>query len=117
RPSQHPRICSANPPKAARRWSNSSHNHRIIKATDMANVWQQPLPKIYQQLSDAELRVRIQIAKETLGKRLVILGHHYQQDEVVEFADFTGDSFELSRKAADQKDAEFVIFCGVHFMA
>jgi len=52
-----------------------------------------------------------------LGKRLVILGHHYQKDDVVEFADFTGDSFELSRRAADQKDAQFVLFCGVHFMA
>src|ERR1043166_5635058 len=83
----------------------------------MANVWQQPLPKIYQQLSDAELRVRIQMARETLGRRLVILGHHYQQDAVIEFADFTGDSFELSRKAADQKGIEFVVFCGVHFMA
>jgi quinolinate synthase len=48
---------------------------------------------------------------------LVILGHHYQQDNVVEFADFTGDSFELSRRAAEQRDAEFVVFCGVHFMA
>ncbi len=80
-------------------------------------VWQSPLPPIYQQLSDAELRVRIAAAKESLGRRLVILGHHYQQDAVVEFADFVGDSFELSRKAADQKEIEFVIFCGVHFMA
>ncbi|MDB5289488.1 MAG: Quinolinate synthetase [Phycisphaerales bacterium] len=80
-------------------------------------VWQQPLPQIYNQLSDAELRVRIASAKETLGKRLVILGHHYQQDGVIEFADFTGDSFELSRRAAEQKDAEYVVFCGVHFMA
>jgi quinolinate synthase len=80
-------------------------------------VWQQPLPQIYNQLSDAELRVRIASAKETLGKRLVILGHHYQQDGVIEFADFTGDSFELSRRAAEQKGAEYVIFCGVHFMA
>ena len=80
-------------------------------------AWQPPLPRIYQELSDPELRLRIASAKETLGKRLVILGHHYQQDDVVEFADFTGDSFELSRKAADAKDAEFVIFCGVHFMA
>ena len=52
-----------------------------------------------------------------MGNRLLILGHHYQQDAVIEFADFTGDSFELSRNAARQKDAEFVIFCGVHFMA
>ena len=80
-------------------------------------VWQQPLPPIYNKLSDAELRVRIELAKEALGEKLVILGHHYQQDAVIEFADFTGDSFELSRKAADQKKAGYVIFCGVHFMA
>lgn len=80
-------------------------------------VWQQPLPPIYNKLSDADLRVRIQLAKDALGERLIILGHHYQQDAVIEFADFTGDSFELSRKAAEQKNAEYVIFCGVHFMA
>src|SRR5579862_5554268 len=79
-------------------------------------VWQQPLPSIYNELSEAELRVRIQSAKDHLGKRLVILGHHYQQDAVIDFADFTGDSFELSQKAAGS-DADFVIFCGVHFMA
>ncbi len=83
----------------------------------MAGVWQQPLPKIYNQLSDAELRVRIGLAKEQLGSRLVVLGHHYQQDQVIEFADFVGDSFELSRKAAEQKGTEYVVFCGVHFMA
>src|SRR6188768_2701694 len=83
----------------------------------MNKVWQQPLPAIYRQLSDAELRLRIEAARETLGDRLVILGHHYQQDAIIDFADFTGDSFELSRKAADQKGIEYVIFCGVHFMA
>jgi len=83
----------------------------------MTAVWQKPLPKIYAQLTDAELRLRVESAREALGRRLVILGHHYQQDAVVEFADFVGDSFELSRFAAAQKDAEFVIFCGVHFMA
>jgi quinolinate synthase len=83
----------------------------------MALVWQQPLPEIYTQLSEPELRLRIESAKESLGKRLVILGHHYQQDAVIDFADFTGDSFELSRKAAEQRDAEYVVFCGVHFMA
>jgi quinolinate synthase len=80
-------------------------------------VWQQPLPEIYTQLSEPELRIRIESAKSTLGARLVILGHHYQQDAIIDYADFTGDSFELSRRAADQKHAEFVIFCGVHFMA
>ena len=83
----------------------------------MALTWQQPLPAIYQQLSDAELRLRISDAREKLGSRLIILGHHYQQEDVVRFADFAGDSFELSRKAAAQKEAEYVIFCGVHFMA
>src|SRR3954467_3480557 len=80
-------------------------------------VWQQPLPKIYTELSDAELRLRIEAAREALGPKLAILGHHYQQDAVIDFADFTGDSFELSRKAADQKGVEYVVFCGVHFMA
>jgi quinolinate synthase len=80
-------------------------------------VWQQSLPNIYQKLSDAELRIRIELAKAALGPRVVILGHHYQQDSVIDFADFTGDSFELSRRAADQKGIEFVVFCGVHFMA
>ena len=83
----------------------------------MTKVWQQPLPRIYTELSDAELRLRIESAREGLGTRLAILGHHYQQDAVIEFADFTGDSFELSRRAADQKDVEYVVFCGVHFMA
>ena len=83
----------------------------------MAMNWQQPLPAIYTQLSDAELRLRIESAREALGKRLVVLGHHYQQDDVIDFADFTGDSFELSRKAAEQRGIEYVVFCGVHFMA
>jgi quinolinate synthase len=83
----------------------------------MALVWQQPLPDIYAQLSDAELRLRIEQAREALGSKLVILGHHYQQDDIVDFADFTGDSFELSRKAADQKGIDYVVFGGVHFMA
>jgi quinolinate synthase len=83
----------------------------------MAIVWQPTLPTIYKELSDQELRLRIALAKEALGKRLVILGHHYQQDGIIEFADYVGDSFELSRHAAAQTDAEFVVFCGVHFMA
>src|SRR5436305_1299012 len=87
------------------------------RSRPMAKVWQQPLPAIYTELSDAELRVRIQAAKDALGQRVIVLGHHYQQDAIIDFADFTGDSFELSRKAADQKGIDYVIFCGVHFMA
>ena len=83
----------------------------------MALTWQQPLPPIYRELTDAELRLRIESAKEQLGSRLVVLGHHYQQDDVIEFADHRGDSFELSRYAADLEGVEHVVFCGVHFMA
>ncbi|CAB4333545.1 unannotated protein [freshwater metagenome] len=67
--------------------------------------------------SDPTLRTRAQAAKEILGERVMILGHHYQRDEVIEFADIRGDSFKLAQAAADQSSAEFIIFCGVHFMA
>ena len=77
----------------------------------------QSLPDRYLGLSDAEMAKRIQAAKRALGKRLLILGHHYQRDEVIEFADHTGDSFKLARRAAEQHDAEYIVFCGVHFMA
>ena len=70
----------------------------------------------YASLSDEECRERIVAAKQALGDRLVILGHHYQRDEVFEHADFSGDSLKLSREAA-QSDAEYIVFCGVHFMA
>ncbi|MGC8624613.1 MAG: quinolinate synthase NadA [Phycisphaerae bacterium] len=79
--------------------------------------WQQPIPKQYLRIPHAELLARIAQRKAQLGKRLVILGHHYQQDDVVQFADFLGDSFQLSREAAKLSEAEFIIFCGVHFMA
>jgi len=70
----------------------------------------------YAMLDDEECDQRIITAKNKLGKRLVILGHHYQRDEVFKHADFTGDSLKLSRNAA-QSDAEYIVFCGVHFMA
>jgi quinolinate synthase len=77
----------------------------------------QPLPEAYLRLPDAELELRIAAAKAALGERLVILGHHYQRDEVIAFADHVGDSLKLSQYAAAQHRAEFVVFCGVHFMA
>jgi quinolinate synthase len=77
----------------------------------------QPLPEKYLRLSDDEMDERITAAKRTLGKRVVILGHHYQRDEVIKFADFTGDSLKLARAAATKHEAEFIVFCGVHFMA
>ena len=77
----------------------------------------QPLPENYLRLSDDEMDARIAAAKATLCDRLVILGHHYQRDEVIKFADFTGDSLKLARTAASRGAAEYIVFCGVHFMA
>ena len=77
----------------------------------------QALPEKYLGLSDAEMDARIAAAKLTLGEKLVILGHHYQRDEVIRFADFTGDSFKLSRQIASRPNADYIVFCGVHFMA
>jgi len=77
----------------------------------------QALPECYLGLSDEEMDSRIAAAKRTLGRRLVILGHHYQRDEVIRFADYTGDSFKLAREISRHPDAEFIVFCGVHFMA
>jgi quinolinate synthase len=67
--------------------------------------------------SDPTLVARARAAKEALGERVFVLGHHYQRDEVIQFADVTGDSFKLARDAAGRPEAEFIVFCGVHFMA
>lgn len=67
--------------------------------------------------SDPTLVARALAAKAALGSRVMILGHHYQRDEVIQFADITGDSFKLAQAAAAQTSAEFILFCGVHFMA
>jgi quinolinate synthase len=67
--------------------------------------------------SDPDLVERARAARATLGGRVFILGHHYQRDEVIQFADVTGDSFKLARDAAARPEAEFIVFCGVHFMA
>src|SRR5881396_4428259 len=78
---------------------------------------QSPLPERYTGTTPDDLAARIEGAKAALGDRLFILGHHYQRDEVMRWADARGDSFGLSRLAAQQHDAEFIVFCGVHFMA
>jgi len=71
----------------------------------------------YLRMSDAEISERIEQARKTLDSRVVVLGHHYQRDDVIAHADLTGDSYQLSVMAAQRKDAEFIVFCGVHFMA
>ena len=77
----------------------------------------QALPEKYLGLSDEEMDRRIAAARATLGSKLVILGHHYQRDEVIRFADYTGDSFRLARQVAQRPEADYIVFCGVHFMA
>ena len=71
----------------------------------------------YRGLEDAILEARIEAVRRQMGKRLVILGHHYQQDGVIAHADLQGDSYQLSRSAAERDDCEAIAFCGVHFMA
>src|SRR5436190_11725341 len=78
---------------------------------------QAPLAERYTNANPDDLAARIGAAKAVLGPRLFILGHHYQRDEVMRWADARGDSFGLSRKAAARSTAEYVVFCGVHFMA
>lgn len=67
--------------------------------------------------SDPDLVARAEAAKAKLGSKVFVLGHHYQRDEVIQFADVTGDSFKLARDAAARPEAEYIVFCGVHFMA
>jgi len=78
---------------------------------------QHALPAFYRTLTEEQLAERIRRAKETLGEKLVVLGHHYQRDEIICHADLRGDSFKLSQQAAARTTADYIVFCGVHFMA
>ena len=78
---------------------------------------QAPLPERYTNAAPDDLAKWIGVARAILGDRLMILGHHYQRDEVMRWADRRGDSYALSRMAADNQSAEYIVFCGVHFMA
>ncbi len=79
--------------------------------------WQQDIPKQYWDLDAQELVDRVAVAREKLGTRLIVLGHHYQREDIIQFADFRGDSFKLSQWAAEHPESEYIVFCGVHFMA
>ena len=78
---------------------------------------QHALPAFYRSLTDEQLAERITLAKEKLGDKLAVLGHHYQRDEIIRHADLRGDSFKLSQQAAARTTADYIVFCGVHFMA
>ena len=80
-------------------------------------MFQAPLPQEYARLASEEARRRITEAKKTLGARVVILGHHYQRDEIIEHADYRGDSFKLAKDANRHPETEYIVFCGVHSMA
>src|SRR5947208_2943419 len=75
------------------------------------------IPLHYAEMSGEELDERIAAARTMLGERLVILGHHYQRDEIIKYADYRGDSFKLAQLAAARPQADYIVFCGVHFMA
>ena len=79
--------------------------------------WQKDIPEEYWSLDAARIIARIAEARRKLGSRCVVLGHHYQREDIIQFADVRGDSFKLARWAAERPEAEFIVFCGVHFMA
>jgi quinolinate synthase len=79
--------------------------------------WQQTIPEEYWSLDADELVARVRAAREALGSRAVVLGHHYQREDIIQFADERGDSFALAQYAAERPESEYIVFCGVHFMA
>ncbi|GHO55025.1 quinolinate synthase NadA [Ktedonobacter robiniae] len=84
--------------------------HDLSKRSDV-------IPTFYAEMDGDELDRRIAAARAALGERLVILGHHYQRDEIIKYADYRGDSFKLAQLAAERPEADYIVFCGVHFMA
>src|SRR5512147_588238 len=102
-------------------WTEPSNTATALlllwRATDPASERGVDCPRDMPPPSDTALVARATAAKAALGDRVFVLGHHYQRDEVIQFADVTGDSFKLAREAAARPDAEYVVFCGVHFMA
>jgi quinolinate synthase len=79
--------------------------------------WQQDIPSEYWDLDAQALIDRVAAARKQLGSRLIVLGHHYQREDIIQFADFRGDSFKLAQWAAQHPESEYIVFCGVHFMA
>ncbi|MCI0896011.1 MAG: quinolinate synthase NadA, partial [Chloroflexi bacterium] len=82
-----------------------------------ANVRWQKISTDYLHMSAEELDQRIHVTREKLGESVTVLGHHYQREEIIKYVDFQGDSFLLSQEAANRPEADYIVFCGVHFMA
>ena len=80
-------------------------------------LWQKDIPEAYWRLGGKELVERVHRAKAKLGSQVVVLGHHYQREDIIQFADVKGDSFKLAQWAAQRPESEYIVFCGVHFMA
>ena len=91
--------------------------YETLRSYGATPLRQQKIPREYFKMPAEERDAKIWALKRELGDRLVILGHHYQRDEVIQFADFRGDSYKLSLQAATRQEAEYTLFCGVHFMA
>ncbi len=91
--------------------------HEIRRARHAGSERADAIPREYALMDADELDRRISAARATLGSQLVILGHHYQRDEVIKYADARGDSFKLAQFAAARPEADYILFCGVHFMA
>jgi quinolinate synthase len=102
--------------------ANACTTDRTLDTTPLSEehafaFWQKDIPEAYWNLDGTQLANRIAEARARLGDRCVVLGHHYQREDIIQFTDYRGDSFNLARWAADRGDAEFIVFCGVHFMA
>jgi quinolinate synthase len=97
--------------------TNRSLETRPLAEERAFAFWQKDIPEEYWGLDAARIIVRIAEARRKLGSRCVVLGHHYQREDIIQFADVRGDSFKLARWAAERPEAEFIVFCGVHFMA
>ena len=97
--------------------SDSNLKSKTLAEELKAGVRWQRVPAEYRTLDTDEIIERTKHARAKLGNKIMVLGHHYQRDEVIQFADFRGDSYNLSKYAAEKKGLEAVVFCGVHFMA
>ena len=97
--------------------SDGNLRTKTLEEEFQAGVRWQKVPTRYLKLTPEELTEGITFARNEIGSKAVLLGHHYQRDDVIRFADFTGDSYQLSKVASEITDAKWIIFCGVHFMA